>query len=55
MGQLRLPKVEGRYLGANSFTMHPDGKQLAFQRHEGFVSQTWALDNLLQFIKAGGK
>jgi hypothetical protein len=22
--------------------------------HEGFVSQTWAIDNLFQFIEAGG-
>jgi hypothetical protein len=34
--------------------MHPDGKQLAFQSHEGTVQQTWAIDNLFQFIKAGG-
>jgi hypothetical protein len=34
--------------------MHPDGRQLAFQRNDGYVQQTWAIDNLLQFIKAGG-
>jgi hypothetical protein len=34
--------------------MHPNGRQLAFQRDEGFVSQNWAIDNLFQFIKAGG-
>jgi hypothetical protein len=33
--------------------MHPDGKLIAFQSHEGFVEQTWAIDNLAQFIKAG--
>ena len=54
IGNLRMGKMEGRsYYGINQLTLHPDGKQLAFQRHEGFVSQTWALDNLLQFIKAG--
>jgi hypothetical protein len=54
IGQVRLPKGPGLYLGVGSFSVHPTGRQLAFQRHEGYVSQTWALDNLLQFIKAGG-
>ena len=40
--------------GRKSFSVHPDGKQLAFQHSEGVVQQTWAIDNLLQFIKAGG-
>ena len=53
-GYLPLPKVQGAFLGARSFTMHPDGKLIAFQSHEGFVEQTWAIDNLFQFIKAGG-
>jgi hypothetical protein len=39
---------------AGSFTVHPDGTALAFHFHEGFVQQTWAIDNLYQFIKAGG-
>jgi hypothetical protein len=55
LGQLRLPPVSGVYLGVSSFSVHPDGKQLAFQNHEGSITQTWALDNLLQFIKAGGQ
>jgi hypothetical protein len=54
LGSLPLPKVNGAFLGARSFSMHPDGKLIAFQSHEGFVEQTWAIDNLFQFIKAGG-
>jgi hypothetical protein len=53
LGPLPLPKVKGSFLGVNSFSMHPDGKLIAFQSHEGFVEQTWAIDNLAQFIKAG--
>ena len=51
LGVLPLPFVGG---GRNSFSVHPDGKRLAFQKNEGYVQQTWAIDNLLQFIKAGG-
>jgi hypothetical protein len=40
--------------GRKSLSVHPDAKQLAFQKSEGIVQQTWAIDNLLQFIKAGG-
>jgi Tol biopolymer transport system component len=54
LGVLPLPKVAGTYYGPVSLSMHPDGKQLAFQSHEGTVQQTWAIDNLFQFIKAGG-
>ncbi|MGH9200960.1 MAG: hypothetical protein ACRD2A_06965, partial [Vicinamibacterales bacterium] len=54
LGLLPLPKVVGTFLGARSFTVQPGGKLLAFQSHEGFVEQTWAIDNLMQFIKAGG-
>ena len=54
VGHLRLPGVAGRSRGISSLTVHPDGTQLAFQRDEGFVSQNWAIDNLFQFIKAGG-
>jgi len=52
LGRLSLPFAVA--VGRNSFSMHPDGKQLAFQRNDGYVQQTWAIDNLLQFIKAGG-
>jgi Tetratricopeptide repeat/WD40-like Beta Propeller Repeat len=55
LGLLPLPKVEGTFYGPVSFSVHPNGKLLAFQTHEGLVRQTWALDNLFQFIKAGSK
>jgi Tol biopolymer transport system component len=48
--KLAFPKVA--FWGA--LTVHPDGKQLAFQTNEGSLQQTWAIDNLAQFIKAGG-
>ena len=38
---------------AGSFTVHPDGKLLAFQLHEARGTDL-AIDNLSQFIKAGG-
>jgi hypothetical protein len=52
LGPLSLPFTTAG--GRNSFSMHPNGTQLAFQRNDGFVQQTWAIDNLLQFIKSGG-
>jgi hypothetical protein len=52
LGLLSLPFSTAG--GRSSFSMHPDGRQLAFQRNDGYVQQTWAIDNLLQFIKAGG-
>lgn len=55
LNTLRLAKVQGRDLGIGGMTVHPGGKLLAFQRHEGIVEQFWAIDNLAQFIKAGGK
>ena len=54
LGSLPLPKAEGTFVPPWVFSLHPDGKRLAFQSHEGLVQQTWALDNLFQFIKAGG-
>jgi hypothetical protein len=53
IGLLPLPNVQGTFLGVRSFSMHPDGKLIAFQSHEGVVEQTWAIDNLFQFIKVG--
>jgi WD40 repeat protein len=55
LNSLRLAKVQGRDLGIGGVTIHPGGKLIAFQRHEGWVQQFWAIDNLFQFIKAGGK
>ena len=54
LGLLPLPEVEGSFVGPTSFSMHPDGKRLAYQCHEGLVQQIWAIDNLFQFIKTGG-
>ena len=52
LAPLPLPRVEGGYFaGIGSFTIHPDGKRLAYHSHEGYVEQTWAIDNLAQFIK----
>jgi hypothetical protein len=53
LNALRLTPVKGRNLGSGFLTIHPGGKLLAFQRHEGIVEQFWAIDNLAQFIKAG--
>jgi hypothetical protein len=52
LGLLPPSKLAGPAVG--SFSVHPDGKLLAFHFHEGLVQQTWAIDNLAQFIKAGG-
>src|SRR5262249_26229952 len=54
LNSLRLTPVKGQNLGASSLTIHPSGKLLAYQQHEGIVEQFWAIDNLAQFIKAGG-
>jgi Tol biopolymer transport system component len=53
LGFLPFPKVEGSFLTPSGFSVHPDGKRLAYVSPEGFVQQTWAIDNLFQFIKAG--
>jgi WD40 repeat protein len=53
VGVLPLPKVQGNYFaGIGGFTIHPDGKRLAFHSHEGYLEQTWAIDNLVSLIKA---
>jgi hypothetical protein len=54
LGSPPLRKVEGTFYGVSSLSVRPDGKQLAYQVDEGAVQQTWAIENLLQFIKAGG-
>jgi hypothetical protein len=51
LGPLPLPKKE-LFPGATRLAVHPDGKRFAFQSREGFVRQTWAIDNLFQSIKA---
>jgi hypothetical protein len=55
LNPLRLARVQGRDYGIGALTIHPGGKLLAFQRHEGVVEQMWAIDNLAQFIKASGR
>ena len=54
LGYLPVPDFDGGY-GVGSLSVHPDGKLLAFDFHEGFLQQTWAIENLFQFIKAGSK
>jgi hypothetical protein len=54
LGPLPKPPVRSGGRQAFSYTVHPDGKLLAYQLREGLVAQTWAIDNLAQFIKAGG-
>jgi hypothetical protein len=53
LGLLPVPNFRGGY-GVSGMRVQPDGKRLEFQFHEGLVEQTWAIDNLFQFIKAGG-
>ena len=53
-GFLPLPKVQGTFLRGKKLHHASRREALAFQSHEGFVEQTWAMDNLFQFIKAGG-
>jgi hypothetical protein len=55
LGLLPVPKVEGSFFRPGGFSVHPDAKRLTFVSPEGFVQQTWAIDNLFQFIKAGSK
>lgn len=48
---LDLP--DGGFFGAFNYTLHPAGSRLAFQLHAGFLAQTWAIDNLMAFIRSG--
>lgn len=52
LGLLPMSKITGYFAGLPSISVHPDGTQLAYQSHEGYVEQTWSIDNLAQFIKA---
>jgi hypothetical protein len=51
---MRLPSFEGGVAGSLNYSLRPDGKRFAFERHAGSVSQFWAIDNLAQFIQSGG-
>ena len=52
LGQVPMSTASGSFGGINNISVHPDGKQLAYMAHEGYVDQTWAIDNLAQFIRA---
>ena len=54
LGSVPLRTVEGRFFGVSSLSVRPDGKMLAYQVDEGAFQQTWVIENLVQFIKAGG-
>jgi hypothetical protein len=54
LGSPPLRKVEGTFFGVGGLSVRPDGKMLTYQVDEGAIQQTWAIENLLQFIKAGG-
>jgi hypothetical protein len=54
LGSPPLRKVEGTFFGIGNLSVRPDGKMVAYQVDEGAIQQTWAIENLLQFIKAGG-
>jgi hypothetical protein len=36
-----------------SYTIHPDGRTFAFERHAGTAVQDRAIENLLRFIQSG--
>jgi hypothetical protein len=55
LGPFQLRSFEGTFFGAGNLSVHPDGKHLTYQAHEGTLQQTWVIDNLFQFIKAGNK
>ena len=52
IGVLPVSKIDGYFAGIFSLTAHPGGRQIAFQSHEGYLEQTWAIDNLAQVIRA---
>jgi hypothetical protein len=54
LGSPPLRKVEGTFFGIGNLSVRPDGKMVAYQVDEGAIQQTWAIENLMQFIKAGG-
>jgi serine/threonine protein kinase len=53
VGRLRMPAHQYSVYGSLNYSMHPAGSRLVFERHAGLVSQVWAIDNLLSFIKSG--
>jgi serine/threonine protein kinase/Tol biopolymer transport system component len=53
VGRMRLPAYDRALVGSLNYSLHPDGSRIVFQRHAGLRAQTWAVDNLLQFIQSG--
>jgi Tol biopolymer transport system component len=52
IGQLPMSPFSGYFAGVTALSVHPDGRQIAYQAHEGYIEQTWSIDNLAQFIRA---
>jgi serine/threonine protein kinase/dipeptidyl aminopeptidase/acylaminoacyl peptidase len=52
-GSMRLPSHAQSYYGSWHYGVDPTGSHLVFERHAGFTSQVWAIDNLEAFIKSG--
>jgi len=50
-----LPEQLNSEKSVSNMSVHPDGTRLAFDVREGWVTQVWAIENLLQHIHAGGR
>ena len=55
IGLLPVSKVEGYFPGIFNLTVRADGRQIAYQSHEGYLEQTWAIENLAQSILASSR
>jgi hypothetical protein len=53
LGRLELPEFADSWFGSMSYTIHPDGRTFAFERHAGTAVQDRAIENLLRFIQSG--
>jgi hypothetical protein len=53
IGHLRLPAYQNADYGSLNYSIHPSGSHIVFERHAGLLSQVWAIDNLLSFIRSG--
>lgn len=51
IGTLPVTQVEGYFAGLSSLTVHTGGTQIAYQSHERYVEQTWAIENLARAIR----
>jgi serine/threonine protein kinase len=52
-GRMRLPAYPFAFFGSGGYKIHPAGARMIFGRHAGTISQVWAIDNLLPFIRSG--